>query len=66
MGEGGLRDIYGLYLVGIYMFHHGLHTHASSVGVSGKVLDARTAETADGVGASRIGATRLTQALVDV
>lgn len=48
------------------MFHHGLHTHASSVGVSGKVLDARTAETADGVGASCIGATRLTQALVDV
>jgi hypothetical protein len=54
------------YIFSACVFHHGLHTHASSVGVSGKVLDARTAETADGVGASRIGATRLTQALVDV
>jgi hypothetical protein len=55
-------DVYGL----IFMCHHGLHTHASSVRVAGKVLDARTAETADSVGTSRIGATRLTQAFVNV
>ena len=55
-------DVYGL----IFMCRHGLHTHASSVRVAGKVLDARTAETADSVGTSRIGATRFTQAFVNV
>lgn len=58
--ESRLVSIYCMFVTG------GLLTHTSTVRVAGVIFRARTTETTDGIGAGRVGAARITKALVDV